>query len=93
MGQLIADNVRLWRWQRALKILKRASEIRRDYPDQAEQISLKFFLPFIEEASKETDDELSEWWAQLLASSSDQSSGFDQRCVEILKSIGRMKPA
>ena len=89
VGEMIADNVRLWRWKRAHRILQRAAEFRKSNSDTNSPIPLKFFLPFIEEASKEDDEELSDWWARLLSSSAETTVGFDLVCVDVLKSMGR----
>jgi hypothetical protein len=89
LGEMIADNVRLWRWKRAHRILQKAAEFKKSSSDTNSRIPLKFFLPFIEEASKEDDEELSDWWARLLSSSAETTVGFDLVCVDILKSMGR----
>ena len=89
VGEMIADSVRLWRWKRAHRILQRAAEFKKTNPHSDSSIPLKFILPFIEEASKEDDEGLSDWWARLLSSSAAATVGFDLLCVDILKALGR----
>jgi hypothetical protein len=92
LSELLADRVRLWRWKSAIGIMKRAREIREEEGLQGNEVSLKFFLPFIEEASKEDekDELLSDLWARLLARADKTTTGFDLVCIDILKAMGPM---
>jgi Abortive infection alpha len=93
LGELVADRVRFWRWRQLVKIMKRAAEIKKRRRRKQIDVPLKFFLPFVEEASKESDDALVELWANLLASADDGTTGFDILCIDLLKRIGREEAA
>lgn len=56
LSELIGDRARLWRYRSAVNIMKRAREIREENGIAANDVSLKFFLPFIEEASKKSEN-------------------------------------
>lgn len=89
LAQLFADRVRFWRWRSAVRIINRARRIREQEGISDAQPSLKFFFPFIEEASKENEnDDICEWWARLLSKSDGSTAGFDIHCIQILSSIG-----
>lgn len=91
-GQLLADQIRFWRWRSARNILRRAHEIQKEQRIPSGAVPLKFFLHVIDEASKEDvayGDPVCDLWANLLASSSEETVGFDLLCINVLKSIGR----
>jgi len=90
LSELIADRVRFWRWKSAIRIMGRAKEIREGEGIQKNGVSLKFFLPFVEEVSKESeiDDEISEMWAHLLVRADKSTTGFDLMCLDLMSSIG-----
>lgn len=90
LSQLIADRVRFWRWRSAVRIMKQANEIREKEGLVGRKVPLKFFLPFIEEASKESENEneVSELWTRLLATADKSTTGFDLVCLDVLRSIG-----
>jgi Abortive infection alpha len=89
LGEMVADRLRFWRWRQAVKIMERAAEIKKAKKRQQVDVPLKFFLPFVEESSKEDNDDLAEFWATLLATAGDKTTGFDLLCIDILKKMGR----
>ena len=89
LGELVADRVRFWRWRQLVKIMERAAELKKRRRRKQIDVPLKFFLPFAEEASKESDDALIDLWANLLASADEKTTGFDILCIDLLKKIGR----
>lgn len=93
LGELLADRVRFWRWKSTVKIIKMANEIRQKEHIGRKEVPLKVFLPLIEEASKESEDqdEVCQLWARLLATSDKETTGFDLVCIDMLKFIGPLE--
>jgi hypothetical protein len=87
LGELIADRVRFWRWQQLVKVMERATRLKKMRNREQIDVPLKFFVPFAEEASKENEDKLLDLWANLLASATDNTTGFDLLCVDVLRKI------
>ncbi len=90
-GEILADRLRYWRWKSALSILERANEIRSLKGESNENVPLKFFIPFVDECSKEDEaqsGDLQELWATLLSNSSNGSVGIDLLCIDVMKKIG-----
>jgi hypothetical protein len=69
LGQLVAAEVRMYRVERAVKIMRRAKKICNENNIPEKDIPLKFLVPFMEVASCEDDNiKAEEMWANLLAS-------------------------
>lgn len=89
IGAMLADEIRLHRWSRQLKILERANSILAKKGITAKPIHLKVLVPLLDSASLEEEAKLEEMWAKLLASASEnnQERSFYFICTEILKNI------
>lgn len=69
ISELIADQVRYFRWKALVRIAERAKEIRNANGMNDKSIPLKVLLPILEEGSKEEESsDMCERWANLLAS-------------------------
>lgn len=89
-GAAIADQVRLYRWKRAVSIMEKAKEFASERGLKKTQVPIKFLVPFIESASNEDDDLMEERWARLLASTMGNSFDSTNRMVlECLSKMGR----
>jgi len=94
MSELIADQIRYFRWKAIIRIAERAKEIRINKGVDAKCIPLKVLLPILEEGSKEEDtSDMCERWAQLLASSDSEYNSFDLVCVDFLKKMSSLDAA
>ena len=95
LAALIADEVRLWRWSRQLKIVDRASRILTERSIEPKPVHLKILVPLLDAASLEEEPELEEMWSKLLASASEDSSEktFYFVATEILKNISSNEAA
>ena len=88
MSELIADQVRYFRWRALVRIAERAKEIRLQKGVSETSIPLKVLLPILEEGSKEDEtNAMCEKWANLLASIKSEYNSFDLVCVDFLKKI------
>lgn len=91
MSELIADQIRYFRWRALVKIAERAKEIRVKRGIDDKSIPLKILLPILEEGSKEEDtSDMCERWAHLLASVDSEYNSFDLVCVDFLKKMSRL---
>lgn len=68
-GQLQADKIRFEREVQAAKMMMEADRLLQDAGIERRTLNLKIAIPLIENASLETEEELTAKWAGLLASS------------------------
>lgn len=86
---LLADQVRLYRWKAATRIVDRAKKFAKAQGIFPKQIPFKFLVPFIELASLEDEDgPLTDMWAQLLVRATDQYESKLAAFTRILSEIG-----
>jgi len=89
-SELLADQIRYFRWRSLLRIARKAKEIRANSDLSHDAVPLKLLLPILEEGSKEDpDDPICDLWANLLARSSNTYGAFDLICVDILKKLSK----
>src|SRR5260370_5123853 len=67
LGGLIADPIRVLRYQRSLKLLKKVERLSAAMRIELKAVPLKTILPVLEYASVEEDENLHNRWANLLA--------------------------
>lgn len=84
IGQLMADKVRLWRFNNQVKNLSKVREIVEREGISPKQISLKVLFPYLEGVSLENDEELQEMWANLLVNYIDSAKNLR---INVLPSI------
>jgi len=89
LGGLLADQVRLFRFKKQIKILEKAQKILLDKGINPRKVSLKTLVPILEEGSLEEDESMSDRWASLLATAADPSSAISVQpsFPEILKEL------
>lgn len=90
-GEMLADNVKLWRFKNLLRISKKVDRIvqERNVPEAAFKA-----LPFgdsmrtIEAASQEDEDDVQELWAQLIVKAADTATPkINKLHIEILRAL------
>lgn len=69
LGGLMADPIRVWRYQRSLKLFEKVARISEATGLKLKPVPLKTLLPILEFASVEEDEDLHSRWANLLANS------------------------
>lgn len=84
----IADQVRLYRWQRAVRILEKAREFANDHGVKKCDVPIKFLVPFLERASTEDDERLEVQWARLLVSAANDYDATKQLLADCLSRMG-----
>jgi hypothetical protein len=87
MGQLIADQVRYMRWRAALKIIERAEKISSEQNLSKREVPIRFLVPFLEKASLQDEDQLSEMWSGLLAKARDEYKDRFIGYIDILNTL------
>ncbi|HXP05875.1 MAG TPA: hypothetical protein VN808_17280 [Stellaceae bacterium] len=84
-GKLIADQVRLYRWRLAVKIVQRAEKYAKDRNIESTEMPYNFLVPFIEKASlSEDSDGLIGFWANLLVDASKKTEAKHRVFFDIL---------
>ena len=74
IGELLADNVRHWRAKQAMRIvLESRARIDARHIDEPRSVPPSVLIPLLEAASLETEQELHDWWVELLTTASDPS--------------------
>lgn len=68
MGEVISQEIRLFQWKRALSIIKKAEQKKKERGISTHEVPYKFLVPFIEKASCEYSDQLEDRWSELLLS-------------------------
>jgi hypothetical protein len=88
-SQLVADKIRYLRWKNAVTTLKKAREFASGSSKTHSAPPLKFFLPFMEGCSLEDSEfDLTDEWARLLNSASEQFRSNQLIFTRILREIG-----
>lgn len=85
------DHVRIWRAKSLIKSLERAHQIAREHNITIDKVAPKFLASWVEKASLEDDDQLTERWANLLLSSVGQFDVISSLSSNILSEIGAME--
>lgn len=67
VGELVAEQVRSWRFSREIRYLKKAMQQLEDAGLSPKAVPMRSLAPLLEGASFEDDDEMSDRWAALLA--------------------------
>lgn len=65
LGGLMADPIRVWRYQRSLKLFEKVARLSAAKEIKLKPVPLKTFLPILEYASVEEDEDLHNRWASL----------------------------
>lgn len=88
-GGLMADQVRLRRFNNQIKIFSKAQEKLKENKIDPKKVSLKVLAPLIEYSSLEEEENLQEKWANLIAHIVEDGNQvvFYQNCISILNKI------
>ena len=91
LAQVWKDQVRLYRYEREIKCVKRAAQMAEEAWFTPSAVPIKILFPLLEGASLEEDETLSEMWAALLANCADSKKVSQARpgFVEILKQLSK----
>jgi Abortive infection alpha len=89
LGQTLTDRVRLYRYGRSLKMLKKAEKMAIDAGFTPKAVPIKLLFPLLEGASLEENEDLHTMWAALLANaaSPDKVTNVRLGFIAILKNI------
>lgn len=74
VAEMLRDSIRVYRYQRQLKLLHKAEKMTQVAGYTPETVSLKLLFPLLEGASLEENEELHTMWAALLAHASHPGS-------------------
>ncbi len=86
-GGIITDNVRFWRWQNQVRIVKKAKQILEDNNLDKQKIPLKVLHPLLESSSLEEDESMQGKWSNLLANAAASTHKVTPNYIEILKEL------
>ena len=89
LGEILADRVRLWRFNNQLAILEQAGEYARKRGIKINPVRLKVLLPLLDGASLEEEKTIQQLWAQLMvnAGAVDVPDRTATLAIEFLKGI------
>lgn len=90
-GGILSDNVRFWRWQNQVSIVKKVKEKIEQSGLPKQQIPLKILVPILEHSSLEEDSELQEKWANMLANAISGSKEISPNYVAILSELSSVE--
>lgn len=85
------DNAKFKRFENANKLFIRAKKITEWVSEELQEPPLKISMPLIENASLESEDELQEKWANLLANSLTNKKDIKPAFIEILKELSSIE--
>ena len=88
-GGMIADQVKLRRFNNQLKIFEKAQNILREKNIDPKKVSLKVLAPLIEYSSYEEEENLQDKWSNLTTHILEDNEDvlFQQNCISILNRI------
>lgn len=91
IGLLLGESVRAWRLERSVKLLARVQRTLLDAGIDPQQVPMKTFVPLLEGATVEQDDDLFERWAALLANAAAGESGAPVHPIYV-SILSRLQP-
>lgn len=86
-GAIVDDALRVWRLERAVRLLKRANTIARKSGLPIRSLPQSFLFPALDGAKDVEDPELGEMWAQLIASASTNEHHRHPRLIRALQQL------
>lgn len=86
-ADLLSDKIRIIRYENAIKIIDRARNISKKEKINIKNVPLNFLVPFLEQASLQEDDEITEIWARLLTSA---ATDYDPILIVIKDTLTRL---
>lgn len=87
---IMSDKILLWRWERQLRLIDTVEEIikQREIEGKTRPVPPKFAFPVLEQASLESDNDLQNLWANLLANAMTPELDMPKTSyIEILKQL------
>ena len=86
---MLADNVRLRRFNNQIKILSKAEKKLKEQNIDPKKVSLKILAPLVEFSSLEEDENIQEKWSNLICEvvKNDNDNIFQKNSIEILSKI------
>ena len=92
---IFEDKLRYMRWERQVRLMKRAHEVMENLGEDApsKPIPLKLAVPLFHAATMEDDDYLQDMWVNLLVNSSVSKQGIELRrsYIDILERISSLE--
>jgi len=90
-GGILSDNVRFWRWQNQVNIVKKVKEKIEQSDLPKKQITLKVLVPILEHSSLEEDSDLQDKWANMLANAISGNKEISPNYVAILSELSSVE--
>ena len=89
LGELLADQVRFFRYKNQVRILSKARELLEREKVDPQRVSLKILVPILEAGSIEENEDMINRWAALLATAANPGSSISVKpsFPEILKEL------
>jgi len=87
IGLAFRDSVRVWRWERTLKLAEKVKRIAHKYDIQLNPVKPAILLPILDGAFLEDDAELQDKWAALLVSAASRPDEEVRGFSEILRQV------
>jgi len=87
VGLMMAESVRVYRLKNWVSVVRRTEKILEDAALPPNAVPPRMFLPILEAASVEGDENLQGLWAGLLASASEKADSLSPAFIETLKQL------
>ena len=89
VGELFADRVRKYRLKNQVRTLRAAEQILAQEGLSPKAVNLKIFVPLLEAAALEEDQDMAARWAKLLATAADprRPADIEPSFIEVLKQL------
>ncbi len=93
IGELLSDQVRLWRFKNQVNILLKAEKFLKDKEISPRKVPIKMLVPLINNGSLEENEDMQLKWASLLANAANPNYQYDihSSYVEILKELSPLE--
>lgn len=89
LGELLADQVRSWRFKNQIKILNKAKDKLKESGISPGKVPLKILVPLLDSGSLEEEESMTDRWANLLANAANPNLANDVKAayIEVLKQL------
>ncbi len=87
LSDLLSDEIRYFRWKNSVRTIARAKVMAESAGITPKEIPVKFLFPMLGHASLETEADMAERWAALLANA---AGGFSSRHFSVMEALQRL---
>lgn len=93
LGQILGDQLRVFRYTNSLRLFKRACEIAAEHGIEPQEVPKRTLLPILQSGSLEEEPDMAERWAHLLANAAGNPDSVPPMFPRILTELSPQEAA